>query len=456
MIKTQVLVVGGGIVGAGLFRELALHQVSVVMIDKFDFCSQTSQGSSKMLHGGLRYLETMDFGLVEEALEEKNLWLKMVPHLTFEALFHLPVYKVSKYPLPFIQFGLTLYDALSHFKNKPHSRADASEVITRFPDLNHQGLVGAGIYHDGIVDDHKLGLECIYDGLIEPKAHALNYHSLKSVNYTTDGVIAEVEDTIQGIASKISADYIVFATGPFTDKLLGDLHVPWSPQLLPSKGVHLWLKPQSLALWGPLLLNLKDGRVLFIIPQREAILVGTTETKIQGSFENLKATHEDVEYLLSALREFFPKISLTSDDILSTTAAIRPLVKESGSDNLGKASRFHKIYQPNSKTYVILGGKYTTFRRMAQDLNKKLIPRLGIPYSPQLTLAPLRQDSLYPTFHHQQNITTDLIDKILKTEKPKTWSDVFHRRLSQINYRQDKYWGKTTLEWEEYVKHYQR
>lgn len=445
MIKTDVLVIGGGIVGAGIFRELALHQASVILIDKYDFCSQTSQGSSKMLHGGLRYLETFDFSLVEEALEEKNLWLKMAPHLTYEALFHLPVYKLSKYPLPFVELGLALYDTLSHFRNKPHSKANKQLTLSRFPELNPKGLRGAGIYHDGIVDDHKLGLECIYDGLLEKKSSAFNHHELVEVKYSREGVKSLVRDRFTNEIKEIFSRFIIFATGPFTDQLLDSLSIPWSPQLLPSKGVHLWLKKESLNLWGPLLLNLKDGRVLFVIPQREAILVGTTETPVREQFENIQASPDDIQYLLNAIKDFFPSSMVKDSDILSTTAAIRPLVRD-GSGQLGKASRFHKIYQPQSQTYVILGGKYTTFRRMAQDLNKKLIPRLNLPYSSQLTLNPLRQISVSQTFN-QEILSEDLMKKIILSEMPKTWDDFFHRRLSQIDQHSTSLWGKSIKEW---------
>src|SRR5690606_15641395 len=142
-------------------RDLALNGVSTLLLDKGDFASQTSQSSSKMLHGGIRYLENFDFGLVQEALEEKNLWLKLAPHLCFEREFYLPLYKYSKYPPIFLKAGLILYDFLSHFKNKPHGMLTSREILEIVPSLESKDLTGAGKYYDGVVDDAKLSLECL-------------------------------------------------------------------------------------------------------------------------------------------------------------------------------------------------------------------------------------------------------------------------------------------------------
>lgn len=429
-MQYDVVVIGGGINGAGLFRDLALHGVKVLLLERGDFSSQTSQGSSKMLHGGIRYLENFDFALVQEALEEKNLWLKLAPHICSEREFHLPVYKGSKWPLPFVRIGLFLYDLLSHFQNKPHGHADKFTVLKRFPQLKAQGLMGAGTYHDGIVDDHKLALECIWDGELEPNARALNYQEVLSVS---QGNISQIKfrDLKSGVEQTVEAKFVIFATGPFTDELMKKWQIPWEPCLLPSKGIHLWIKPDALKLHGPMVLTSRDGRVIFVIPQRDAILVGTTETAVTEEMFNIKATPQDIEYLLKILNEYFPEAGVTSEHIISTFAAIRPLVRDHGNKDRGKTSRTHRVFRPAQNMYALLGGKYTTFRRMAQDVCKELVPRLGIAYKPNLTLNELRKTSVVGTFDHT-TISEDKIFAIIKAERPKTFDDLIHRRLSWL------------------------
>ena len=429
----DVVIVGGGINGCGLLRDLALNGVSSLLIEKGDFSSQTSQGSSKMLHGGIRYLENFDFGLVQEALEEKNLWLKLTPHLCFEREFYLPLYNYSKYRPFMLKTGLFLYDFLSHFQNRSHAMLSAKETLEKIPSLDPKGLLGAGKYYDGIVDDAKLSLECLYDALIEPCAEALSYHEVTSVHKKEDGYEVTYQSVVNPQQETVKAKFVVFTTGPFTDKLLPQLNIPWTPQLVPSKGIHLWLKKDSIESHGSVVLTTRDNRVVFVIPQRDSILVGTTETPVDMDMFNIKATQKEVEYLLAVLNQYFSSADLTHDSIISTFAGVRPLVREEGTnESLGKVSRFHKIFRPDDKTYVLLGGKYTTFRRMNQELAQEIVPRLGKRYQPNLTLNSLRQKSIYPTFGKKPELTLPMIKKIIQTEHVTTFEDLVKRRLSML------------------------
>lgn len=433
MKEYEVLIVGGGINGCGLIRDLALNGIKTLMIDKGDFSAQTSAGSSKMLHGGIRYLENYDFGLVQEALEEKNLWLKLTPHLCFERDFYLPLYNYSKYPPFMLRTGLFLYDFLSHFQNRPHDMLSPEETIEKIPSLDPKGLKGAGKYFDGIVDDAKLSLECLYDALLEPCAEALSYHEVTATKKVADGYEVTYQSTINPQSVTVKAKFVVFTTGPFTDKLLPKLGIPWKPQLALSKGIHLWLKEGSIEAKASVVLTTKDNRVVFVIPQRHAILVGTTETPVDQEIFDIKATENDVSYLLNVLQQYFPNAPLDATSIISTFAGVRPLVREENQDeSLGKVSRFHKIFRPDQHTYVLLGGKYTTFRRMTQDIAQELVPRLGRRYSPNLTLSPLRQRSIMPTFGPQPKLTLDMIKKIIATERVTTFDDLVKRRLSLL------------------------
>ncbi len=423
----DVVIVGGGINGCGLLRDLALNGVSALLIEKGDYSSQTSQGSSKMLHGGVRYLENFDFALVQEALEEKNLWLKLAPHVCFEREFYVPLYNFSKYRPWMLGIGLFLYDFLSHFQNKPFAVLNKEKTLNEVPSLSPKGLLGAGKYFDGIVDDAKLTLECLYDALLEPGVEALSYHEVTKV----DGHEVSYKNRMTGAESTVHGKIIVYTTGPFTDKLLPKLGIPWTPKLVPSKGIHLWLKPGTIKTNGSVVLTTKDGRVVFVIPQRDAILVGTTETPVDQDIFDIKATDKEVNYLLGILKEYFPNADISDKTIISTYAAVRPLVREEGSnESLGKVSRFHKIFRPNAHSYVILGGKYTTFRRMNQELAREIVPRLGKIYNPNATMEPLRQKSIVPTFGEKPKMNLDLMKKIIRDEKVVTFDDLVKRRLS--------------------------
>lgn len=433
MNQFEVVIVGGGINGCGLLRDLALNGVKTLMIEKGDYSSQTSHGSSKMLHGGIRYLENFDFGLVQEALEEKNLWLKLTPHLCFERDFYLPLYDYSKYRPFMLKAGLFLYDFLSHFQNHPHDMLGPKETIQKVPSLDPKGLLGSGKYFDGIVDDAKLSLECLYDALLEPNASALSYHEVISTNKNLQGYEVTYKNLKTLEITKIQTKFLVFTTGPFTDKLLPSLGIPWSPQLALSKGIHLWLKKDAIKAMGSVVLTTRDNRVVFVIPQRDSILVGTTETPVDQDMFNIKATKEEINYLLKVLNQYFPEAELSDESIISTFAGVRPLVREERQDeSLGKVSRFHKVFRPDKNAYVLLGGKYTTFRRMTQEIAQEIVPRLGYSYHPNLTLNPLRQKSLMPTFGERPKLTFEMLKKIIETERVSTFDDLISRRLSII------------------------
>lgn len=433
MNKYDVIIVGGGINGCGLLRDLALNGVSTLLIEKGDFSSQTSQGSSKMLHGGVRYLENMDFALVQEALEEKNLWLKLAPDVCFEREFYIPLYNYSKYAPWMMNIGLTLYDFLSHFQNRPHQMLNAEATLREIPSLASQGLKGAGKYFDGVVDDSKLALECLYDALLEPHIAARSYHEVTEVVKNEEGYRVTYSSRKTGEKTQAQCRFLVFTTGPFTDELLPKLRIPWSPKLIPSKGIHLWLKEDSIKTSGSVVLTTRDNRVVFVIPQRGSILVGTTETPVDQDVFDIKATQKEIDYLLNVLKQYFPAAVLSEKSIISSFAGVRPLVREDGpAEALGKVSRFHKIFRPDSHTYVLLGGKYTTFRRMTQELAAEIVPRLGKPYYPNLTLNPLRQKSLVSTFGKRPEANLELLKKIIAQEQVTNFDDLVRRRLSLV------------------------
>ena len=428
-IDFDTIIIGGGIVGAGIFREQSLHGMSSLIIDQADFNSQTSQGSSKMLHGGIRYLENMDFALVFEALREKNLWLKISPHLTKEIPFFIPVYKESKWPLFFLRVGLFLYDLLSLFKNSPHKVFNQKETIKNLPGLRKKGLTGSGMYFDGIVDDSKLGLECIYDGLNNNKCKALNYKKVIAVKKNQNHFDVTYEDVFTKEKEIVTSKFVIMATGPFTDQAMHALKIKWTDIILPSKGTHLWLNKDALAIKDAMVLQTKDQRIIFVIPQRNAILVGTTEIPIENNSKilDIKPTEEEIQYLLDSINEYFPEANVNHDQIISSFAAVRPLVKSGV--NSSKTSRNHKIYMPENNFYVIAGGKYTTFRKMAEDINAKIFKKLNIQHNKKLSETPLRSTSIVKD-PFTKKITKEDILNIIEKEFVQTKEDLLLRRLS--------------------------
>ena len=422
----DVVVIGGGIVGAGVFRDLSLNGVKVLLVDKKDFSSQTSSKSSKMLHGGIRYLENMDFDLVFEALHEKNLWLKLAPHLCYESAFYMPVFKDSLRPKWMIKIGLFLYDLLSSFQNSPHSMANKEETKKALPHIKSKGLSGAGIYHDAIVDDARLTIEVILDGLVETNSRAINHIGLESFEFVGHRVNVNLKDELTSNTKTIQCKEIVMATGPFTDEILSTHpQLNWKKKLLPSKGSHIWLKKGSIDISSPLVMTPNDGRVIFVIPQKEHILVGTTEENHNGSMFDLTPNDSEIDYLLDNLDQYFPDAKVTKEHIIGKFAGIRPLVSEGDSDK-AKTARHHKYYQPRNNLHVIMGGKYTTFRIMAKDVAQNICAKLGFTYNSILSKKPLRIIPNFKPFSGTQ-ATPEQIEKIKSQEFVRTDEDLMRR-----------------------------
>lgn len=426
----QTIIIGGGITGAGIFRDLCLHQTKTLLIEKGDFCSQTSSRSSKMLHGGIRYLENFDFHLVFEALHEKNFWIKHSPHLCYESPFILPIYQNSSRPLWMIRIGLFLYDLLSGFENSPHQKLSPSDLKKLVPLLGQDHLTGAGVYYDAIMDDARMGIEVIVDGLHQyANSEALNYHELIEFERIHEINHLTIKNLITGEIKHYTSDFVVFATGPFTDQLLSQFEqLKWQKALLPSQGTHIWFSQKDLPLTRPMLLSADNNRVVFVIPQNEKVLVGTTEVTPQSDFFNIQPTEKEIDYLLNILKQYFPECSLDKKQILSTFCGIRPLVAENDTNNRGKTSREHKIFRPFANVYAIAGGKYTTFRVMGQEITREIVLSQGKAFNSLKSKSDFKYRSGLNNFSKQE-LSDSLIEHILKNERVTSFDD-FCRRLS--------------------------
>ncbi len=380
------IIIGAGINGCGVFRDLALHQEEVLLIEKGDFCQQTSAHSSKLLHGGIRYLEQMDFQLIAQALQEKNIWLKLTPHLCYESPFLYPLIKDASPNYFTMKLGLCFYDLLSFYQNTSHQMLNQKQTLQKVPQLNDKLITGAGLYYDGIMQDRNIALACLQDALRFEKAQAWNHSEILEVQRKNDLFLLQIKRDEQIL--NLSCDQLIFTTGPFTDQLLPKIGIDWQPQLILSKGSHLWFDHQDLPISTPLVMRDEKKRVLFVIPHQQKILVGTTEQPVSKDLFNPKISAEETEYLISQLNRYFPKLNLNVNHIHSSYSGIRPLVQDE-SQELGQVSRHHRVYQPHPHCWVLLGGKYTTFRLMAQDIVRSIRSEKSLHYNPTLTLNPL-------------------------------------------------------------------
>ena len=391
----DVVIIGGGITGIGLFRDLSLHGISTAIIDRGNFCAETSAHSSKMLHGGIRYLETMDFELVFEALREKNHWLKLLPQYTNKAKFHIPIYENSPHNFMMTSIGTFLYGILASGSDPIYLPISASKTCKLFPEIKKEGLKGTARYEDAYMDDYAIGLVNLKNAL----SYGNSNKALDHENVTGISQFREESKDIYHIElesqKKIKAKHIVFCTGPFTDSLMKRLQIPWKQCLRPSRGSHLWLKRSSLTLPHPMVMQDKSGRVIFLMPRDEKILLGTTEIPVDSERIDLEKeiTSQEESYLLDCLSHYFPKSKILPSDIIGKYSGIRPLVVDLNEDQdpatqleVGKVSRHHKIFEPLQNLFIIVGGKYTTFRVMTQEIAKTICQREGRPYSKNKTL----------------------------------------------------------------------
>lgn len=365
----DLVIIGGGINGAGVARDASARGMKVALIEARDFASGTSSKSSKLIHGGIRYLENMEFKLVFEALSERSRLFEMAPHLVHPLRFMLPLYKESRVGMFKMGMGMFLYDALALFQvPEMHERLTAQESLERMPAMRSQNLLGSYVYSDAYMDDDRLVHETLR-AANENGAVCANYVKAIGAQFAQNGKIREIncEDQVSKEKFSIRARHVISSVGPWTDELGQKLLHDWKKILRPTKGIHLTLPKNRLPLHSAVVMAAeKSDRIVFGIPRHDMIIIGTTDTDFKESPENVKATAEDVRYLLEITDRYFPGAQLTVADIIASYAGVRPLVYD-GSKTEGKTSREHVIIDdPRGLTFVA-GGKYTTYRLMCQQ-----------------------------------------------------------------------------------------
>lgn len=362
----DLVIIGGGINGVGVARDAASRGMKVALVEARDFAQGTSSRSSKLIHGGIRYLENLEFHLVFEALSERRILFEIAPHLVHPLRFVLPLYEGGRVGMFKMGLGMWVYDALSMFEAPElHERLSKDESIERLPLLQKNKLLGSYVYSDAYMDDDRLVHETLRSA-VKKGALALSYVSADSAEMT-NGKVSSIgcTDKLTGKKFKISGHHFVSTVGPWTDEVASDLLGQWKKILRPSKGVHLTFDRKRLQL-NEAVVMAEGKRIVFGIPRHEMIIVGTTDTDYSGDPNDVKTTEEDVRYLLKVASEYFPGANLTSEDIISSYAGVRPLVDD-GAETESKTSREHTIINDPRNVTFVAGGKYTTYRLIAQQ-----------------------------------------------------------------------------------------
>lgn len=372
----DVLVIGGGITGAGIARDAALRGLHVALVERDDFASGTSSRSSRLIHGGLRYLEHRALHLVFEASRERHILMRIAPHLVRPLPFLWPVYDHSRVPMWKLRAGLMLYDALALFRNVAgHRQLGADRVIAMEPALRQSGLQGGARYYDGWTNDARLTIETIRSAAAAG-AVIVNHAEVRSLLMRTgiaQGAVVTDRLSEERRELTIEARVVVNATGPWGDVVRQMADPGARTGLRGTKGVHVLVSRRQVGNEGALtLISPLDDRVIFILPSGQHTLIGTTDTDYAGPPEEVRADEQDITYLLRSANAFFPEARLGFPDVLSAWAGIRPLVAD-GRGPPTSVSREHAIKWSDSGLLTISGGKLTTYRSMAAQAVDEVI-----------------------------------------------------------------------------------
>jgi len=385
----DMIVVGGGATGVGVAIDAASRGYDVLLLEQSDFGKGTSSRSTKLAHGGVRYLEQGNIGLVMEALKERGLLLQNAPHIVHDLAFVVPNY--DWWEAPFYGLGLKLYQLLAGKYGFGVSRIlSREETLAHLPTLKTEGLRGGAVYYDGQFDDARLLMHMVATAF-EQGATLLNYVEVtgltKDAHGFVDGVSARDAET--GNEFRVAAKVVVNATGAFSDLLRLKAEPSATPMIVPSQGIHLVFEASFLqgdsAVMVP---HTSDGRVLFAIPWHGHTLVGTTDTPIAVATLEPVALEEEIDFILATAGQYLTKAP-TRDDVLSVFAGIRPLVRASdvasGVSSTSSLSRDHVIHIDRSGLVTICGGKWTTYRHMAEDCVDQAATLAQLPEKPCVT-----------------------------------------------------------------------
>ncbi len=377
----DLLVIGGGINGAGIARDAALRGLSVALVERDDFASGTSSRSSRLIHGGVRYLEHAFLHLVFEASRERRTLLRIAPDLVHPLQFTWPIYNGSRIPRWKLGAGLWLYDLLALFRNVGrHKRLGRNGIVAIEPLVAREQLLGGATYWDAATDDARLTLANIVDAS-RAGATVLNYAAVTELRF--EGAVvsgALVHDRVNGSTVEIKARAIMNATGPWTDTIRTLENPAERPAVLGTKGVHISVPADRVGNQGALIfLAPQDGREMFVLPAGSQTIIGTTDTPTKEHPDQVRASSADVHYLIDAVNHYFPQAKLAMDDVIAAWAGIRPLIASGNGGNPATASREDEVVVGPGGVISVSGGKLTTYRSMSERIVDLVYKQLGQP-----------------------------------------------------------------------------
>jgi len=369
----DLLIIGGGITGAGIALDAASRGLKTVLLEKNDFAFGTSSRSTKLIHGGLRYLKQLEFGLVKEVGSERAVVHKLAPHLVIPEKMLLPLYEKRGFGSLLTSFGLKLYDWLAGVKPEDQRRMlTRNQTLKQEPLLKPEDVKGGAIYAEYRTDDARLTIEIIKTA-VKQGAVISNYIEVTDFVYE-QGKITGVtaKDHQSGNTFEVKAKVVVSAAGPWVDVLREKNKSKEGKRLHLTKGVHLVLPHEKLPVKQAIYFDVEDGRMIFAIPRGRITYAGTTDTNYTGSLEEILTTKEDTEYLVNALNRTFPSVNLTASDVESSWAGLRPLIHEDGK-SASELSRKDEIFESPTGLISIAGGKLTGYRKMAERVVDRVL-----------------------------------------------------------------------------------
>lgn len=364
----DLIVIGGGITGAGIALDAVTRGLRVAVLEMQDFAAGTSSRSTKLVHGGLRYLKQLEVKMVAEVGKEREIVYENGPHVTTPEWMMLPFYEGGTFGPFTTNIGLRVYDFLAGVKRSERRKMlDREEALRREPLLKDQGLKGAGYYVEYKTDDARLTLE-VMKKAVEKGALALNYAKVSNLLYE-DGKVngVQAEDQLTGDVHDLHAKYIINAAGPWVDTIREKDQSKKGKTLQLTKGIHLVFDQSRFPLQQAIYFDTPDGRMVFAIPREGKTYVGTTDTVYKGDITHPTMTEEDRQYVLNAIEFMFPSLNIEAADVESSWAGLRPLIWEEGKDP-SEISRKDEIFESASGLISIAGGKLTGYRKMAEDV----------------------------------------------------------------------------------------
>jgi glycerol-3-phosphate dehydrogenase len=374
--RFDVLVIGGGITGAGIALDAAARGMKVAIVDMQDFSAGTSSRSTKLVHGGLRYLKQFEMKMVAEVGKERAIVYENGPHVTTPEWMLLPIHQGGTFGKISTSIGLMVYDFLAGVKkNERRTMLNAVEALRREPLLKKQGLKGGGVYVEYRTDDARLTIEVLKKA-IELGAVGMNYSKVEALCYENGKVSgAAIRDVLNGENYTIRAREVVNAAGPWVDSIREKDHSKKGKQLRLSKGVHIVIDQSKFPLKQAVYFDTEDGRMVFAIPRAGKAYIGTTDTFYHEDAVSPRMTESDRAYLLNAVHYMFPDVHLVESDVESSWAGVRPLIYEEGK-NPSEISRKDEIWVSDSGLITIAGGKLTGYRKMAEVVVDLLATKL--------------------------------------------------------------------------------